>query len=73
MKTKDIDGAKGKKPYMRATAYDSFNYADITKAKFVSTRVTNPLQPRYSTRDAEGHVIDYGHIKGSEPTKLISR
>jgi hypothetical protein len=51
MDVKDIDGAKAKKVYVRHTAYDSFNYADITKTKFESTRSVNPLLPTYSVRD----------------------
>lgn len=43
MDVKDIDGAQAKKTYLRLTQYDSFNYADITKAKFTSSRSVNPL------------------------------
>lgn len=51
MDVKDIDGAKAKKVYMRQTQYDSFNYADITKTKFTSSRSVNPLLPAYQVRD----------------------
>lgn len=36
MNINDIDGTKAKKVYVRHTSYDSFNYADITKDKFIS-------------------------------------
>lgn len=73
LKVSDIDGAKAKKTYVRSTPYDSLSYADITKVKFVSTRVTDPMNPRYKTRDENGNMIDYGVIKGSTPTKLPFR
>ena len=47
MEVKDIDGAKAKPNYIRTTQYDSFNYADITKNKFTSSRSVNPLKPEY--------------------------
>jgi len=73
MKVADIDGAIGKPTYIRKTDHDSFNYADITKVKFASTRVTDNMDPRYKTRDDKGNVIDYGWIKGSTPTMLPFR
>jgi hypothetical protein len=69
MDVKDIDGAKAKKVYVRQTAYDSFNYADITKTKFVSTRTVNPLLPTYSVRDDQGNVIEIGAVEGSSPKR----
>ena len=47
MDVKDIDGAKAKKIYVRTSQYDSFNYADITKTKFTTSRSVNPLLPYY--------------------------
>jgi hypothetical protein len=47
MDVKDIEGARGKQTYVRKTQYDSFNYADITKTKFTTTRSVNPLLPSY--------------------------
>ena len=65
MDVKDIDGAKAKKVYVRHTQYDSFNYADITKNKFASTRSVNPLLPSYQVRDADGNLVTIGAIPGS--------
>lgn len=73
MDVKDIDGAKAKKVYVRQTAYDSFNYADITKSKFVSSRTVNPLHPSYQVRDDDGRVIEIGVIEGSSPKKFPAR
>ena len=42
MKLNDINGACPKKEYVRQTKYDSFAYADVTKTKWVSTRVVDP-------------------------------
>ena len=53
----DIDGAKSKKVYVRGTKYDSFNYNDITKTKFTTSRSVNPLLPEYKVRDENGNVI----------------
>lgn len=47
MNVNDIDGTKGKKTYVRQTSYDSFNYNDITKTRFTTTRSVNPLSPTY--------------------------
>lgn len=73
MDVKDIDGAKAKKVYVRQTAYDSFNYTDITKTKFVSSRTVNPLHPTYQVRDQDGQVIEIGGIDRSSPKKLPTR
>ncbi len=73
MQINDIDGTKGKKTYVRATPYDNFNYADITKTKFVTQRSTNPLNPSYKSRDEDGKLIEIGQIKGSQPRLLPFR
>jgi hypothetical protein len=73
MDVKDIDGARAKKVYVRTTEYDSFNYADITKAKFVTTRSVNPLLPSYNIRDESGNLVSIGEIPGSSPKKLPER
>ena len=57
MNVQDIDGTVSKKIYVRSTEYDSFNYADITKTKFTSSRSVNPLNPYYSVKDENGAVI----------------
>ena len=55
MDVRDIEGAKAKKVYVRTnTQYDSFNYNDITKNKFISNRSVNPLMPSYQVRDDDG-------------------
>lgn len=73
MDVKDIDGAKAKKIYVRNTQYDSFNYADITKTKFITSRSVNPLLPAYQVRDYQGNLITIGVIRGSSPKKLPQR
>lgn len=73
MKVGDIQGTSPKKSYLRKTSYDSFNYADITKAKFISQRSVNPLEPSYTIRDDEGNVISTGQIAGSAPKPPLSR
>jgi hypothetical protein len=73
MDVKDIDGAKAKKVYVRQTAYDSFNYTDITKTKFVSSRTVNPLNPSYQVRDDEGKVVEIGAVEGSSPKRIPMR
>lgn len=50
----DIHGTKAKKVYVRETAHDSFNYHDITKNKFVSSRSVNPLTPSYTVKNESG-------------------
>jgi hypothetical protein len=69
MSIKDIDGSKAKRVYVRGTQYDSFNYHDITKVKFVSSRSTNPLNPSYSVKNELGELMNIGEIQGSSPKK----
>ena len=69
----DIYGAKPKKVYVRGTEYDSFNYFDITKAKFTSSRSVNPLMPVYTVKDENNKLVSIGDIPGSSPKKLPER
>jgi hypothetical protein len=73
MKVKDIDGTFPKKVYVRNTMYDSFNYIDITKTKFTSSRSVNPLAPIYSVKNEHNQVVEIGEISGSSPKKLPFR
>lgn len=73
MNVNDIEGTKGKKTYVRQTSYDSFNYADITKTRFLSTRSVNPLNPSYMVRNEQGELVNYGEIPGSSPKKISER
>ncbi len=43
LRVTDIDGAKSKGSYLRKTKFDAFNYDDVTKCVFKTTRQTNPL------------------------------
>ena len=73
MKIDDIDGSKSKqlhKPRERSPDFNNYDYSDITKAQFVSTRVTNPLSPSYKARDEDGKLIDIGDVEGSRPGGL---
>jgi hypothetical protein len=54
MNVRDIDGTTSNKVYVRSTQYDSFNYNDITKTKFISSRSVNPLTPSYTVKDDKG-------------------
>ena len=73
MNVNDIEGTKGKKTYVRQTSYDSFNYNDITKTKFMSQRSVNPLSPAYLVRDDKGNLVNYGEIPGSSPKRQHER
>jgi hypothetical protein len=73
LRVEDIDGAKSKGAYLRKTKFDAFNYDDVTKCMFKTTRETNPLHPTYKTRDDNGNVIEIGEISGSSPKKLPFR
>ncbi len=73
MGVSDIDGAKSKGSYLRKTKFDAFNYDDVTKCMFKTTRQTNPLQPTYKTRDDNGKLIEIGEIAGNLPKKLPFR
>ena len=73
MKIEDIDGTKPKKVYVRQSNYDSFNYFDITKTKFTSSRTINPLMPTYQVKDENNNLIQIGEIPGSSPKKMPMR
>jgi hypothetical protein len=70
----DIHGARAKGPYTRArTKFDAFNYEDVTRDFFKTTRSVNPLQPTYKVRDEEGKVVEIGEIDRNHPRKLPVR
>jgi hypothetical protein len=71
----DISGAKARAIYVRRpeTGYSSFNYDDVTKNTFKTSRNVNPLAPTYVIRDENGQPAPYGEIPGSSPTKLPQR
>ena len=73
MGVSDIKGTQPKKVYVRGTQYDSFNYFDITKAKFTSSRSVNPLMPVYIVKDESNSITQIGEIPGSSPKKLPVR
>ena len=64
---RDIAGAKAKDPYIRRpeTGYSSFNYDDVTKNQFKTTRHVNPLAPTYVVRDEENKAVTIGEISGT--------
>lgn len=77
----DISGACPKRSYFRTTSYDILNYNDVTKTRWVSKRVTNPLDPSYVHCDeGEGDFTNkfkagkvnqnYSTVAGSKPTCL---
>ena len=70
----DIHGAKSKGVYTRPrTKFDSFNYDDVTKDYFRTTRSVNPLNPTYKARNEDGKLIDIGEIDKNHPKKLPIR
>lgn len=73
MNVNDIEGAKAKQrhsPRQNPGSYNAYDYSDITKAQFVSTRQTNPLSPSYLARDTDGQVVEIGEVSGSKPRGL---
>ena len=73
MKVNDIEGAQARirhKERPKQQNYDSYDYSDITKAHFISTRQTNPLDPSYIARDESGNVVQIGIVPGSKPQAL---
>ena len=72
-KLDDIEGAKAvprHAPRERSGGYNVYDYSDITKQQFVSTRVTNPLNPSYTIRDENGQLAEIGEVVGSKPNVL---
>jgi hypothetical protein len=66
----DIEGTKAKarhSPRQRAGSYNAYDYSDITKAQFVTTRSTNPMNPTYVARDESGNLVEIGEVLGSKP------
>ena len=63
----EIEGSKPRKPKIRKSDYDSFNYSDVTNFKFVSKRNLNPLDPEYSLDYGKGEKYFHGKIEGSKP------
>jgi len=46
------------------------DYQDVTKTQFVSTRVVDPLNPTYVSRDEDKKVCNIGEIIGNRPVVL---
>ena len=68
-------------PYYKKTPYNYIDYTDVTRTAWTSSRVTNPLDPRYTVIDeSSGHFTkvrdmmitntSYGEIAGSRPAAL---
>jgi hypothetical protein len=75
-KVNEIEGTSPKKQYKRGTQHDSFNYHDVTRDVWKTSRTGNPLEPSYVVRDSGdgfraatgGANAEYGTINGSKPT-----
>jgi len=73
MNIDDIEGAKAHirhSPRRQVPGYDAYDYNDITKAQFISTRTTNPLNPVYQGRDSDGKLVNIGEVEGSKPKPI---
>lgn len=80
----DIPGAKSRGARMARTFYKNIDYNDVTRGDWQSNRVTNPLDPRYTYKDAVDGIYDqtrtvprfkevnssYGFVAGSKPAGL---
>lgn len=67
MRVGDIEGTKSKPYPKRSTKYSSLDYSDVTKTQFKSQRMTNPLNPSYFHKVADGQIEEIGNIEGSKP------
>ena len=67
---KDIEGARPKAEKMRQKP-DFMDVRDINEGRFVSSRVTNPLEPCYTVRDEDGVVV-IGPIEGAKTRPCIN-
>lgn len=71
-KIDDIEGTKAlprHAPRNNSGGYNVYDYSDITKQQFVSSRISNPLNPSYTIRDEDGNLCDIGEVSGSKPQK----
>jgi hypothetical protein len=67
MRVDDIEGTRTKPSIRRASSYNNFDYSDVTKNQFATSRMTNPLNPSYFHRTDENEVEEIGNIEGSKP------
>ena len=49
---------------------NQLDYRDVTQVGFKSTRVTDPLMPKYLVRDEDKGYFEVGPIKGNAPSVL---
>jgi hypothetical protein len=70
-KIEEVEGSKAKKPKIRNSNYDSFNYSDVTNFKFTSKRNINPLDPEYIVDYGKGEKYIHGKIEGSKPITFL--
>ena len=82
--TADIAGAMPKKPYYKKTPHNYIDYRDVTNTAWHSTRITNPLDPRYAhIEESTGHFTkakdmcavntEYGAIAGAKPAEMFMK
>ena len=72
-KIDDIQGTKAHprhQPRKNSAGYTSYDYSDVTRPHFVTTRVVNPLNPTYTIRDEDGKLFEIGDILGNKPQTL---
>ena len=67
----EVEGSKSKRPRIRNSNYDSFNYSDVTNFKFTSKRNINPLDPEYIVDYGKGEKYIHGKIEGSKPITFL--
>jgi hypothetical protein len=75
-KIDDIEGSKAQPrhvPRANPGGYNVYDYSDINKPTFVSTRIADPLNPSYTIRDENGNLCDIGVVEGSKPHKPFER
>ena len=81
LSTADIRGARPRVAYYKKTPHNYIDYNDVTRTQWTSSRLTNPLDPRYTLVDeSSGHFTkvremikantSYGEIAGAKPAGL---
>lgn len=58
-------------PRKRSLGFDLFDYSDLHKKEFTSSRHVNPLNPTYVARNEAGQVTEIGPVEGSVPNATM--
>ncbi len=72
---RDIEGTSAHQRTLirkNSLGYESFEYKDVTKPNWMTSRRGDPQNPQYLVFDEDGKSYKIGEVEGSKPTPAPS-